>query len=190
MAHNHLGHNWYSYDLEENIADWILECLSECIDFVQPYDTMYLRAKRTLNGRKIFKIVFAGEFQTDEGREYNFPICYLLDLNTGKFKGNKMHYCIDSNGTHYSDRYPVYCDRFKFSPGSKYFRERKQLRTFLESLEIPDAVPSSKERRYIAKCARKRRMQGQTQTQTSPWRVGYGGRKKKKGILLVDPIVT
>lgn len=174
MAQTHLGHNWYLYDMDNEISEWILECLSEYIDFVQPYDTMYLRAKQSLNGKREYRIVFSAEFDG-----YRFPVCYLLDLNTGKFKGNKMHYCIDKNGTHYSERFPVYSDRFKFDHNSKYYREHKQLRLFLNSLEIPDPIPSSKERRTAFKKAKQQR-------RLPSWRVGHQDRKKKKGVLLKD----
>jgi len=146
MAHTHLSQNWYLYDIDNELADWILECLSEYIDFVQPYDTMYLRAKKTISGKREYRIVFSAEHDG-----FKFPVCYLLDLNTGKFKGNKMQYCIDSDGTHYADCFPVYSDRFKFPQNSKYCREHRQLRIFLDSLDIPDHVPSSKERRNARK---------------------------------------
>ena len=187
MAQTHLGHNWYVYDIDGDISDWILECLSEHIDFVQPYDTMYLRAKRTLSGKREYRVVFSAEYDG-----YNFPVCYLLDLNAGKFKGNKMHYCIDKEGTHYSDRFPVYSDRFKFSQNSKYYREHKQLRRFLNSLDIPDHVPSSKERRQDQK-RRKRTTgssKGSKRTNLPEWRVGHQQRKKKKAILTVDRAVV
>jgi hypothetical protein len=186
MAHTHLGHNWYLCNLDSEISDWLLECLSEYIDFVQPYDTMYLRAKRCLNGQREYRVIFSAE---NDG--YRFPVCYLLDLNTGKFKGNKMHYCIDRNGTHYSDRYPVYSDRFKFDHDSKYCREQKQLRVFLNSLDIPDPVPSSKERRTACKKQRRARAHARAHSRSRSadlpsWRVGRQNRKKKKRILMYD----
>ena len=186
MAESHLGHNWYLYEMDDEITDWILECLSENMDFVQPYDSISLRAKQTLTGKKIYKVVFSAQLDG-----YNFPVCYMLDLNTGKFKGNKMHYCIDNEGTHYSDKYPVYCDRFKFDEESKYRKEQRQLKLFLDGLEIPDALPSSKERRYAYKKAKKdRRRNRQQHTNLPHWRVGHEGRKKKKGNLLKDLILV
>lgn len=185
MEHTHLGHNWYLYDIDSQMSDWILECLSEYIDFVQPYDTMYLRAKQCPSGRKEYRVVFSAEYNG-----YRFPVCYLLDLNTGKFKGNSMHYCIDGEGTHYSDRYPVYSDRFKFQQGSKFDRERGQLKSFLASLEIPDPVPTSKQRRMERKRAKRQRQQHHHRSSNLPdWRLGYEGRKRKKGVLLRDIIV-
>jgi len=139
-----LQRNWYAFELSAEIEQWILECLAEQIDFVQPYDNIYLRAKRTLTGKPIYKVVFSAVYQD----HYNFPVCYLLNLNTGKFKGNRMHYCIDGDGTHYSDRFPVYNGHFKFRRDSKYCRESKQLWSFLNKLDVPEAVPSSKEKRY------------------------------------------
>jgi hypothetical protein len=179
MEHTHLGHNWYLCDMDIEISDWILACLSECIDFVQPYDTMYLRAKQNLSGKKEFRVVFSARYNG-----YRFPVCYLLDLNTGKFKGNRMQYCIDKNGTHYSDRFPVYNDRFKFNHKSKYCREYRQLRLFLNSLEIPEHVPSSKERRTALKKSKRRRTINKNNTFSR--RVG----QKKKGILCRDIRVT
>jgi hypothetical protein len=173
MAHTHLGHNWYLYDINNDISDWILECLSEYVDFVQPYDTMYLRAKQCPSGKREYHVVFSSEYGG-----YRFPVCYLLDLNTGKFKGNKMHYRIDKEGNHYSDLFPVYSDRFRFDLDSKYYREYKPLRVFLNSLEIPDPVPSSKERH---------RARSRARSQSLPdWRIGHRDRKRKKGILLRD----
>lgn len=176
MACRHLGHNWYDFEVNEEITNWILGCLSEYIDFVQPYDTLHIRAKKTLSGRKIYRAIFSGKYQD----KYNFPVCYHLDLNTGKFKGNNMNYCIDNKGTHYSDMFPVYRDRFKFDIDSRYHREYHVLSGYLDTLDIPDALPSRKERRYMEKQNKKRNL-----SNLGHWRVNYG-RKKKKGVLLRD----
>jgi hypothetical protein len=192
MATSHLGHNWFLFELTDEMSQWILTCLSEYIDFVQPYDSMYIRAKKTLSGKKEFKVVFSATY----AEHYNFPVCYLLDLNSGKFKGNKMRYCIDSEGTHYADKFPVYSERFKFNEKSKYRRERKALWYFLETLDIPDALPSSKERRYAHKKIKERRIRASTSKSTSKskskskttnlpeWRIGHQQRKIKKGVFL------
>lgn len=175
----HLGHNWYLFEVDDKISDWILSCLSEEIDFVQPYDRIYIRARRTLNGQCQYKAVFSGIY----AGKYRFPVCYLLDLNTGKFKGNKMHYCIDTNGTHYADRFPVYSDRFKFDKTSRYYRERKILWTFLNALQIPAAYPSSKEKRRMIKTYRVKLVHAHNS------RCGHR-RKKKKHTLLRDSVLT
>jgi hypothetical protein len=170
MAPRHLGHNWYSFEIDQEVTNWILSCLSEQIAFVQPYDNIHIKAKKTLAGQNIYKAVFSGKYND----HYNFPVCYLLDLNTGKFKGNNMHYCIDNNGTHYADVFPVYHDRFKFNKTSKYYSEGQTLWRFLSTLEVPDAVPTRKERRYIAKKVHSKRTNALPRS-----RVGYGGKKKK-----------
>lgn len=167
----HLGHNWYLFEVNDKISDWILSCLSEEIDFVQPYDKIYIRARRTLNGQCQYKAVFSGIYDD----RYRFPVCYLLDLNTGKFKGNKMHYCIDPNGTHYADKFPVYSDRFKFDRTSRYYREEKILWQFLNGLHIPAAFPSSKEKRRIIRTYR-------TNLANNVSRCGYRRKKKKHNL--------
>lgn len=171
----HLGHNWYLFEVNDEITDWILSCLSEEIDFVQPYDRIYIRAKQTLNGQRQYKAVFSGVYADT----YRFPVCYLLDLNTGKFKGNKMHYCIDRNGTHYADQFPVYSDRFKFDKKSRYYKEGKILWTFLDTLQIPAATPSSKEKRRMVKAYKIR-------SNARSIRADGHRRKKKKHNLLRD----
>lgn len=140
----HLSHNWYMYSMDNGIIDWILECIGEYFEFVQPYDIMYLRAKKSLNGKKTFHIVFTAK---------GHPVCYLLDLTTGKFKGR-------------------YGNRFKFNQDSKFCTEYKVIRIYLDGLDIPDHIPTSKERRR--------------QRNLPSWRIGHQGRKKKKSILLKD----
>lgn len=195
MATSHLGHNWYLFELTEPLCKWIMSCLLEHIDIVQPFDTIQLRAKKNLDGRKYFKLVFSASYINNEqeprdatespiqsashmGRKYRMPVCYLLDINTGKFKGNKMHYCIDSNGTHYSDKFPVYSDRFKFAQSSRYNLEKKALWSYLNELYVPDAAPSSKERRV----ARKKKAKGRAHA-TGAY-ISHHGRKKKKPSLM------
>lgn len=179
MAASHLGHNWYFFDLSEALSEWILLCLSEHMDFVQPYDTMYIRAKRTLNGNKVFKLVFSAEYQG-----YNLPVCYLMDLNTGKFKGNRMHYCIDSSGTHYADKFPVYGDHFKFGEHSRYNQEKRDLWIYLNSLEIPEHIMTSKERRTERKRKKRQQEHQRRVSQPNHRMPPYVRRKKKKGTLM------
>ena len=186
----HLGHNWYGFPLSTDLTDWVLSCLSEYIDFVQPYDSMLIRAKKTMTGRKEFKIVFSARYNN----KYNFPVCYLLDVNAGKFKGNKMHYCIDSTGTHYSDVYPTYSDRFKFGANSQYNREKRVLYSFLNNLEIPDHIPTSHEKRQIRQRQRRQQQRQRRQPSAQTYAQALNNprmppnvrRKKKKSILLRD----
>ena len=123
----HLGHNWYRYELPPTLKTWIEDCINEYVDISanQPYDTVYLRAKKDYNGNRTYKLVFSHSWQHN-GKKYRFPVCYLLDLNIGKFKGNRMSYYIDNLGHLYFNEFPIYNERFKFHAQSKFNREKRE----------------------------------------------------------------
>ena len=156
----HLGYNWYQYELPESLCSWIEQCVNEYVDIskTQPYDTIYVRAKRNLNGKKEFKLVFRYTWNDCENnKEYNFPVCYLLDLNCGKFKGNRMNYYIDG-GNIYSEVYPVYNDRFKFKEHSKFNREKRELIFYLKGLDIPEPFLTGHQKRQIERQRKRHRL--------------------------------
>lgn len=159
----HLGHNWYQFDLETDVTNWILDCIDEHMQFVQPYDTIKLRAKRNYNNSITYKVVFSATYN----EKYSMPVCYLMDLSHGKFKGNNMHYYIDSEGTKYCDVFPVYHDHLKFTTNSKYSREKSWLFRQLSAMEVPEEHElTSKEKRTIIKAAKTQR-QRQRKERTS-----------------------
>lgn len=181
----HLSRNWYRFRLTNEIQTWLIRCVEEVVEFIQPYDDIYLKAKRELNGDCIYKVVFSGIFNKSN-KQYKMPICYILDINSGKFKGNRMHYFIDDQGTRYSDSYPVYSGHIKFKAKSKYFMEKRDmLHEYLNQLQrvIPNHELTSKERRkqrkferkqYLLKRSLRRNKSGRVHTAIGAEILGYG----------------
>lgn len=177
---NHLKYSWYRYELPETLLEWILDCITEYIDIkeTQPYDTVYIRAKNHINGKKEYKLVFQGKWVTAE-KTFSFPLCYLMDLNIGKFKGNKMNYQVGS-GHLYSEMYPVYNEHFKFGNKSKFNQEKGELIMFLKGLDIPEAKLTGHEKRKIEK-QRKRQYRRSVREHKNNNKIGLNrGRKRQR----------
>ena len=148
---------WQQVDeIPEDLQSWIVGCVSTYI--VQPFDNIYIRAKRNYNGRRYYRIIFEGSDIDNNGRKYNFPVCYLIDVNSMKLRGNKMNYQV-SGGHLYSEINPVYSENVKFSLTSKFNKEKKRLLNFCNSIELPEkGYFSSHRRRMIHKQIKKKRM--------------------------------
>lgn len=97
--------------------------------------------------------------------QFDMPVCYLLNLNHGKFKGNNMHYFVDNNDTRYCDIYPVFCDQLKFKDTSKYHQEKRRvLKDFLEELDVPEFhILTSKEKQMLHQQYTKQRNAGRSE---------------------------
>lgn len=164
----HLDYSWYQFDLPSALSEWLQQCVQECINLAdsQPYDSIFIRAKRHINGRKEYKVIFRHTWITSDGKRRNFPVCYVLDPTVGKFKGNKMNYYIDNERV-YSQIYPIYNECFKFGMESKFNKEKRELLKYLDQLDIPVATLTGHEKRYIAKKKKQHRAAMTKQTRSA-----------------------
>ena len=158
-----LGYSWYRFDLPEPLVEWLTLCLREQISSYQPFDHVCVKAKHHQSGKKEFKLVFSYKWTTlrnGQLHQLNFPVCYLLDVNRQKFKGNAMNYQI-GEGLLYSNVYPVFNQHIVFKPDSLFVREKAKLTKFLQHLDVPKAPTQTwidQPRRSMGK--RKRRSPG------------------------------
>jgi hypothetical protein len=156
MTTKALVRGWYQVDVPVDLRDWIVNCVSDY--FIQPYNNIRIRAKKNYNGRKKFQIVFEGsDTDSDTGRTYNFPICYLIDINTQKLRGNKMNYQV-GGGHLYSDLHPVYSDNMRFGITSKFNKEKKHLLDFCNNIQLDEPYIGQSRKRFIDNRIKKRRM--------------------------------
>ena len=149
----HLGKSWYLFEIPDHILDWIKKCTVEYTNNFQPYNRIYLKCKNK-GKRNIGKLVFAQNSQN----EPKFPVCYILDINSSKLRGNRMKYLIpqcpisgsdsdtssetssetSSDSVFYCDRFPTFHNSVKFEQDSLFMREKNRIIVpFLNSLRVP-----------------------------------------------------
>lgn len=77
-----------------------------------------------------------GKEHGPESELAGLPVSYLIEVNKGILKGNKMDYDIGDD-IKYHEVYPVFDQTLGFSPESKFTREKYRLFKFISKYDIP-----------------------------------------------------
>lgn len=135
--------NWYKMRLPPYLTKWATECLKEEVDLTryQPFQKISMSCKN--NGKTVFvRILFEGRLYVG-GKEHGserdlkaLPVSYLIDVNKGILKGNKMEYDIGDD-VKYNEVYPVYNLEVQLEPDSRLTREKHRLYKFVKKFTIP-----------------------------------------------------
>jgi len=135
--------NWYKVPLPRRLTMWAIACLKEQLnlDHFQKFRKVSVSCKN--NGRTIFvrllfesKLYYGGHCFGNEAKLVGLPVSYLIEVNRGILKGNKMDYDI-GNGRKYNEVYPTFDKIIKLDEDSKLVSEKHKLYKFLKKYKIP-----------------------------------------------------
>jgi hypothetical protein len=144
--------NWYKMRLPPHLTKWATECLQEEVDFkrYQPFQKVSVSCKN--NGKTHFlRLLFEGRVYKggkDHGSEIDLkglPVSYLIEVNKGILKGNKMEYDIGDD-VKYHEVYPVYSQTVELNEESRFTQEKYRLFKFIEKFTIPRVKKSTKQK--------------------------------------------
>ena len=135
--------NWYKMRLPPYLTNWATDCLKEVVDITKYQSFSKISVSCKNNGKTIFmRLLFEGRLfkgGKEHGAEKDLvglPVCYLIDVNKGLLKGNKMDFLIDED-IKYHEIYPTYNQTVEFEPKSKFNKEKYRLYKFIDKFKIP-----------------------------------------------------
>jgi hypothetical protein len=127
-----LKSEWIELPLCGPVREWLDTTLRQDVQLVQPYQTVYARAKFRESGRTWYKLIFGGIHLVGD-KVYRLPVCYVLDCKSWRFRGTKMHYHVTPTQL-YSQVFPIYTDRVQLGNWSECYRGRVRLLAHLDQL--------------------------------------------------------
>lgn len=135
--------NWYKMRLPPHLTRWATDCLKEEVDITRYQTFQKISVSCKNNGKTLFmRVLFEGRLYQG-GKEHGpeselkaLPVSYLIEVNKGILKGNKMDYDIGDN-IKYNEVYPVYNQVVELDPESRFSREKYRLFKFMQKFAIP-----------------------------------------------------
>ena len=135
--------NWYKMRLPPHLTTWAIDCLKEEVDIhrYQTFSKVSVSCKN--NGKTVFmRLLFEGRIYKG-GKEHGaekdlvgLPVSYLIEVNRGTLKGNKMDFPIGDD-IKYHEVYPVFSKTVDFSDDSKFTKEKYRLYKYMNKYDIP-----------------------------------------------------